>query len=349
MNICKLVIAATTLLCSYVSAEQSQAPSPQHRTMRYTSRSADNAKIWQGEVRARLSRLLNIDDLIRTKDATSLAPKELSSTDKRTYLVKELEINSTSTRRIRIIVTLPTSRKGLLPAVLCIGGHGSTLYSPYDEQTIPKDDARRKSDHIYKAFGTVLAQRGYVTISTTVSQHNIYEKDRSLMGERLWDLIRCVDYIESLPQVDRAKIGCAGLSLGGEMAMWLGAMDERIAATVSAGFLTTMDHMEQDHCMCWKFPGLRELVDFADVYSLTAPRALQCQNGMLEPPSQFYVPLARKAMEEVRTIYSDLARPENAVLNVHPGGHEIDLPGLLYFLQKHLHNNRRPQSKNSQM
>lgn len=53
------------------------------------------------------------------------------------------------------------------------------------------------------------------------------------MAERLWDLMRCVDYLQSMPQVDDSRIGCAGLSLGGEMAMWLGAMDERIAATVS--------------------------------------------------------------------------------------------------------------------
>ena len=156
------------------------------------------------------------------------------------------------------------------------------------------------------------------------------------MGERLWDLMRCVDYLESLPQVDKSRIGCAGLSLGGEMAMWLGAMDERIAATVSAGFLTTMDHMEQNHCMCWKFDGLRELVDFADIYSLTAPRPLQCQNGLQEPPSQFYVPLARQAMEEIRTIYDDTGKPENVALDVHNEGHVIDLPALVYFLDKHL-------------
>ncbi len=74
-----------------------------------------------------------------------------------------------------------------------------------------------------KFFGTILAKRGYVTVSTTVSQHEVYEEGRLLMGERLWDLIRCVDYLESMPEVDRSRIGCAGLSLGGEMAMWLGA------------------------------------------------------------------------------------------------------------------------------
>ncbi len=339
MRIHKSIIPAAMLVFLYAfigrsAEEQSRDSSPQYRKMKYTSRSADDTKSWQRNVRAELSQLLKIDDLIRTKDAILLEPKVLFSADRHTYRVRELEINSTSTRRIRLVVTIPALHRGPLPAVVCMGGHGSSLYSPYDKSTVAKD--RAKSDHIYKGFGTVLAGKGYVTISTTVSQHKVYEKGRLLMGERLWDLIRCVDYLESMPQVDRSGIGCAGLSLGGEMAMWLGAMDERIAATVSSGFLTTMDHMEQNHCMCWKFEGLRELVDFADVYSLIAPRPLQCQNGKLEPPSQFYVPLARQAMEEVGTIYRDLGKPGDAVLDVHDGGHEIDLPELLSFFEKHI-------------
>ncbi len=306
------------------------------RTMQYTSRPAENARVWQNAVRAKLAALLRIDDLVQSKDAIALNPKRLSREDKDTYIVEEVEINSTAKRRIRIVVTIPASKDKRAPAVVCIGGHGSDLYSPYHESTIAKETTRAKADHIYKGFGTALTEKGYITISTTVSQHEVYEEDRSLMGERLWDLIRCVDYLECLPEVDPSRIGCAGLSLGGEMAMWLGAMDERMAATVSAGFLTTMDHMEQNHCLCWKFPGLRDLVDYADIYSLTAPRPLQCQNGLREPPSQFNVPLARQTMEEIRPIYRDMKRPENVVLDVHEGAHEVDLPALVYFLDKHL-------------
>ncbi len=313
------------------------------RSMRYSKQSKDNAGIWQRDVRAKLFNLLKLEDLVARKNRIPLNPKELSIADKGIYRVKEIEINSTLTRRIRIIVTVPGTTEGVFPAVVCIGGHGSDLYSPYDAQTVEKEDSRARSDSIYKGFGTVLAKKGYVTISTTVSQHNIYEEDRLLMGERLWDLIRCVDYLQSMPEVDGHRIGCGGLSLGGEMAMWLGAMDERIAVTVSAGFLTTMDHMEQNHCMCWKFEGLRELVDFADIYSLIAPRPLQCQNGLLEPETQFYVPLARKAVKEIRIAYEDLDRPENMVLDVHEGGHVIDLPGLIYFFEKHLCQNRWKQ------
>ena len=69
--------------------------------------------------------------------------------------------------------------------------------------------------------------------------------------------MRCVGYLESLPTVDKTRIGCGGLSLGGEMAMWLAAMDTRIAAADSCGWLTTMDQLESNHCLCWKFAGLR--------------------------------------------------------------------------------------------
>ncbi len=136
--------------------------------------------------------------------------------------------------------------------------------------------------------------------------------------------------------VSKNRIGCVGLSLGGEMAMWLGAMDTRVKAEVSAGFLTCMDQMEQNHCMCWKFEGLRERVDFADLYALTAPRELQCQNGRQEPATQFTPVLAQEAMEEILPVYRDFGVAERAVLHIHGGGHEIDLDALLAFLEKHL-------------
>lgn len=343
-----IMVTAFTFLSNSVllAAPKQDHTIPQQRSMRYTSRPKEDTETWQKNVRARLFQLLKMDNSLQGRNSIPFGAKELSRADKGTYHIMEVEFNSTLNRRIRVVVTIPNSMDKPVPAVVCIGGHGSNLYSPYDFKTIAGQGPRKKSDSIYKGFGTVLAETGYVTISATVSQHEVYEKGRLLMAERLWDLIRCVDYLQSIPEVDGRRIGCAGLSLGGEMAMWLGAMDERIAATVSAGFLTTMDHMEQNHCMCWKFKGLREQVDFADIYSLTAPRPLQCQNGILEPVSQFYVPLARRAIEEIRTIYKDLDRSENVILDVHGEGHVIDLPGLIYFFDKHLYQNRLKQIEN---
>ncbi len=342
-RICMLsaVFAAAAVLL-FAGEEPPQTPL---RSMKYTSRPGPEAAAWQQAVRARLFRVLKLDNLLAEKKSIPFSPRKLRSETKDTYEVSELEINTTPNRRMRIIVTVPRTAGDRVPAVVCLGGHGSTLYSPYDESTVAKEPGLKQRDRLYGGFATRLASRGYVTIGTTVSQHTVYEAGRLLMGERLWDAMRCVDYLESMPGVDRSRIGCAGLSLGGEMTMWLGSMDTRISATISAGFLTSMDHMEQNHCMCWKFPGLRELVDYADLYALIAPRPLQCQNGLKEPPSQFYVPLARQVMEEIRVTYRDLDRPENVVLDVHEGAHVVDVPGLLYFFEKHLYGNRRIPGK----
>jgi hypothetical protein len=71
-------------------------------------------------------------------------------------------------------------------------------------------------------------------------------------------------------------------------------------------------------------------------FALVAPRPLQCQNGLLEPPTQFIVPLAREALREIRPIYADLGAPGRVALDVHGGGHEIDLPALLAFFEERL-------------
>jgi esterase/lipase len=300
------------------------AVTQKQRSMKYSNRSARLAEIWQKEVRAKLNGLLNMDDLLVTGKSIPLNPIEILSENKGNYLVKEMEINSTQNRRIRVIVTFPLLTNGPWPAVVCLHGHGGKPYSVYDKESP------------YKAFAAELAGRNYVTIAPIVSQHVVYEEGRTLMGERLWDAMRCIDYLESLISVDAERIGCAGLSLGGEIAMWLGAMDQRIIATVSAGFLTRMDQMEQGHCMCWKFPGLRELVDYADIYSLIAPRQLMCQNGLKEPPTDFTVELAKAALKEIQVIYTNYGKPENVTLVAHPEGHVVDVPTLLSFFKKQL-------------
>ena len=295
------------------------------RRLRYSSRSASEARTWQETLREELFRLLAMRDLVRRASPAPHNAEVLSREDAAGFEVSEVEFDSTPARRIRAIVTSPVGVEAPWPGVVCIHGHSGSRRTVYDDE--PQ----------YGRFAAELAASGYATVSADVGQHEVFEQPRLLMGERLWDLMRCVDWLDSAPGVDASRMGCAGLSLGGEMAMWLGAMDPRVAATVSAGFLTTMDAMEQDHCMCWKFPGLRELVDYADIYSLIAPRPLLCQNGAGEEPSQFPPDRARAVMEAgIKPIYRDLGCEEMAALDVHDGAHVIDLPALTAFLAEHL-------------
>jgi hypothetical protein len=296
------------------------------RTLKYVSGSPEAAEAWQEGLRAKLFDLLQLTDLVRPSNAIAFETAVLDEKEFDGYRLQTIEIQSTSTRRIRAKLAVPLNAvEGAHPAVVAIHGHSGSMTTPFDGEK-----------PIYKEFGSALAQRGFVVISTDVGQHEVYESERTLMGERLWDLMRCVDYLASRPDVNNQRLGCAGLSLGGEMAMWLGAMDTRIAATVSAGFLTVMDQMEQNHCMCWKFDGLRELVDFADIYALTAPRPLQCQNGRKESETQFNVGLAEKALAEIHPAYNDFNASDKLMHQIHDGGHEIALESMIQFLTKNL-------------
>lgn len=319
-----LLLAGCFLLVTPLSfAEEDSGPIM--RSLAYIRCNAEAASAWQKQVRQELTALLHLDASLEARTTWLLDAKEVSAEEKAGYLQREVTFNTTPGQRINAIVTLPTGAGAApFPAVVCIHGHGSTRHTVYDKDTI------------YHGFAATLAEKGFVTIAVDVGQHEVRDPKATLMGERLFDLIRCVDYLETLPEVDPKRIGCAGLSLGGEMAMWLGAMDTRIRATVSAGFLTVMDQMEQNHCMCWKFDGLRERVDFADIYALTAPRALLFQIGEKEPPTQFTPALAKRAFNDVRRIYEDMAVPDKAVLHIHPGAHEIHLDTLLSFLEENL-------------
>lgn len=308
-----------------IQAADTEAPKKQ-----FAATTEKDAERWQAESRELLFKLLKLDDLQATRQAGGTAipfDVKLTKTENRDgYVWQELELNSTTTRRIKAVLTIPTGRMvAKHPGMVCIHGHGGSRYVVYDRT------------NIYHGFATELAEKGYVTISTDVGQHNVYEKDRTLMGERLWDVMRCADYVASLPDIDVSRIGCAGLSLGGEMAMWLGAMDPRMRVTVSSGYLTTVANMRVGHCQCWNFPGLTENFDFSDIYSLTAPRALSCQNGRLErSPGGFPVDLAEKAMDEIRKSYKVFDKQDRVDLDIHPAGHEFIVPTAVAFIEKNL-------------
>ena len=296
------------------------------RTLRFMATSPEGADAWQADLRARFLDLLNLRDQVKRNYPNPFNAKVVATTDEGSWALKQITINTTPTRRMDVLVGMPKGIKSPRPAVVCIGGHGSTQWSPYDMN--PRS--------LYTGFADALTREGYVTISPLVSQHVVYEEGRTLMGERLWDCMRCVDYLETLKEVDKTRMGCGGLSLGGEMVMWLAAMDTRMKASVSCGFLCLMDQLEH-HCLCWKFPGEREIVDFPDIYCLVAPRAMQCQNGLRELPNGFYVPIARYAMqEEIRPAYRVYGVPDQVELHPHDGAHVIDTPALVEYMKAHL-------------
>jgi len=225
------------------------------------------------------------------------------------YVLEEVTIQALPDRRAHLWIAAPrdASRRG--PAVLAIHGHGGT-----GEQIV-------RGEGLYW-YGKALAETGYVVIAPDVGSHELQHADWTLMGERTWDCLRALDYAETRPDVDRSRMAVCGLSLGGETTMYVAALDTRLRAVDSAGWLTTVQNMRNGHCTCYDFPGLAQNFDFADIFGCIAPRPLVCEIGEKErAPGGFPVSVARPAFEELQRVYRVLSSGANAQLTVHPGGH----------------------------
>ena len=66
------------------------------------------------------------------------------------------------------------------------------------------------------------------------SDEGIPEESRwGAIGIWAWAASRCIDYLQTQPEMDSSKIAISGLSRAGKAALWCGAQDERIAIVMS--------------------------------------------------------------------------------------------------------------------
>jgi len=225
------------------------------------------------------------------------------------YTLEEVSIQSLPDRRAHLWVAIPKNGAPRHPVVLAIHGHGGT-----GEQIV-------RGQGLYW-YGRALAEMGYLVVAPDVGSHDLQHKNWTLMGERVWDCIRALDYAASRPDADGRRMAVCGLSLGGETAMYVAALDTRLRAVCSSGWLTTVQNMRNGHCPCYDFPGLAEHFDFSDIFGCIAPRPLVCEIGEQErAPGGFPVAVARRAFQEVLEVYRAFGAEDRARLTIHPGGH----------------------------
>lgn len=88
---------------------------------------------------------------------------------------------------------------------------------------------------------------------------------------QLWSSIRVLDYLESLPYVDKERLGCTGASGGGTQTFALSAVDPRVKAAAPVNMIS---HTMQGGCMCENAPLIRFTASNMEIGALAAPRPL---------------------------------------------------------------------------
>ena len=93
----------------------------------------------------------------------------------------------------------------------------------------------------------------------------------SLGGLQLWNAMRALDFLETLPYVRRGGFGMTGESGGGSQTFLLGAVDDRVSVAVPVNMISlTM----QGGCLCENMPGLRLDTNNVEIAAAFAPRPM---------------------------------------------------------------------------
>ncbi|MCE1196794.1 dienelactone hydrolase family protein, partial [bacterium] len=145
-----------------------------------------------------------------------------------------------------------------------------------------------------------------------------------LWGKMVWDALRAVDYLASRPEVNPARIGALGMSMGGTLSWWTAALDPRIAACVDLCAMTdyhTLDRLgsHDRHGVYYYVPGLLKEFSTADIVSLIAPRWHLSLNGSADAltPKEGFAEIEPK----VGAAYEAAGFPERWLLRAAPGAH----------------------------
>lgn len=217
----------------------------------------------------------------------------------------------------------------------------------------------------HRAWALVAASRGYIGCvyagadvqDDTPGLSTLWpDSDASLLTRRAWAGSRCVDYLLTLPEVQRDQIAIAGHSRNGKQALIAAAFDERIAAVISSssgagGSIPARLGLERNFAEDieagtrrypqWYHPRLRFFagrenrlpVDQHELIACLAPRPCLLATGLNDGVESVWA--IEHVWREVRRVYDLFGRAEAVQLGYRPGGHETnaaDIEGYVDWL-----------------
>jgi dienelactone hydrolase len=199
----------------------------------------------------------------------------------------------------------PLHPSGKVPAVLT--PHGHWTYGRLENAP----------DFSGPALGINLARQGYVAFAydmvgyndTLQTEHAFTSPTYQLwsftpLGLQLWNSIRAIDFVESLPEVDGQRIAVTGASGGGTQTFLLAAVDERVRAAAPVNMVS---FIMQGGCVCENAPGLRIGTSNVEIAATMAPRPML----LVSATGDWTHNVPREEYPAIRSIYELYKQPDN--------------------------------------
>ncbi len=322
-------------------------------SMSFAAKTEKSARLWQKRVRAKLVELLGGFPQRRV----ALQPSVVEKKEFKDYTREKILFQSRDNLSVFGYLLLPKNRPAPAPGVVCLPGHGRGCD---DIIGIDENGRQRESKSGYaRDFALQAVEQGYAAFAIEQLAFGCRRDEaarkksqgqsscqpaagaallfgQTMIGWRVWDVMRAIDYLQTRREIDRTRIAAIGISGGGTVSLFSAALDERIKVAVVSGYFNTFRDsiVSLSHCIDNYVPGILNYIEMYDLAGLIAPRGLFVESGTRDPI--FPIEGSRRAFRQAQSIYATFAASDKIGQEIFDDGHIFYGKGAFEFLKKRL-------------
>ena len=327
---------------------------------------------WEGEEHHRYIKE-KIKELLCMPEVTPQpAPKLLSTVQRDGYRVEKWELYPDDFTAVPFLALIPdsASEKNRMPGILCLPGSNHSKEFVAGEELLDHPNCQVVSWPERNQMGKIMAQNGmaaFVFDNPATGECSVLGDPAfgetqfdsrvhmtagylrvglNYVGMSVFQKLRALEFIRSLPYIDVDKLAISAHSLGTEPAMMLGLLCDDIKAIIHTDALNNRlirfaaiteepeNKMVQDIGNWHIIPGMLSYFDYADLCAAYAPNYLALTEGGGEEPVGRVVNAYKMMGAENNLIvtyypeYSDIAKRESHGLMP---DHGISVPEYYHY------------------
>ena len=323
------------------------------RKLRFAARSRREAESWQKTLRSKLTELVGGFPNTRSP----LRPITLETRAFGGYRREKVVFDSQPGVSVLAYLLLPEKVRQPAAVMICVPGHGrgvDDIVGIDDSGNDRTDKAGYQHDFAIQVAEAGIAAMAIEPMGFGCRRDPINARvglsrkacdpvaggallvGQTMLGWRVWDVMRTIDFIATRSELDASRVGCMGISGGGTVTVFATALDPRIRAALVSGYLNTFRDSigSLAHCTDNYVPGILNWAEMHDVAGLIAPRPLFVESG--ERDNIFPIRASVESFNEVRKIYEIFGAADRVEQEVFPGEHSFWGKRGLPFLARHL-------------